>query len=131
MFGFNQSKTFDVKKILASEGPVFIDVKEDEVSNAVHTFTIAKTIVECISKKVKQNTYSVVNQPQWSWGEVFQFYNHNKRKIEFTRPKSKNLKKEKTFPLFLKYLINNAKWLVLLMRVNFCPQDLIKDFNLF
>ena len=53
MFGFNQSKTFDVKKILASEGPVFIDVKEDEVSNAVHTFTIAKTIVECISKKSK------------------------------------------------------------------------------
>ena len=62
-------------------------------------------------------------------GRSFQFYNHNKRKIEFTRPKSKNLKKEKTFPLFLKYLINNAKWLVLLMRVNFLPPRFDQRFQ--
>ena len=90
VYGENQGSVKNIKKILSNK-KIIVEVFPESKSNVVHTVTLKDAILKCIQPEVKPRVYSVVNNPQWTWKDVFEYYN-KKTQIEFksSTPMSKN-----------------------------------------
>ena len=93
------------KKILVQTSP-------ERKSNVVHTVTLKDAIMKCILPEVKPCVYSVVNHPQWTWKDVFEYYNYKKTQIEF---KPSTLKSRNANGFFWKILKSNKKFIIPLL----------------
>jgi len=100
VFGNGQPNTIVLKKLLSQNKSYSLPVNPDNASNILHIVTLKDAIFKCIDKKIKSNTYSLVNNPQWSWKEVFDFYNSNST-LMFSIPQQKQTSiNQKIFKLF-------------------------------
>ncbi len=86
VYGENQPNTIEIKKTLSQNKKIMIQVHPESKSNVVHIVTLKDTILRCTQSDVKSGIYSVVNNPQWTWKEVYEYYNYQKTDIEFKSP---------------------------------------------
>jgi dTDP-4-dehydrorhamnose reductase len=82
VFGERQPSTIAMKKLLSSKKKLAIQANPDWKSNIVHIVTLNDAIFRCAQPDVKSGVYSIVNNPQWTWKEVYENYNKNAQ-IEF------------------------------------------------
>ena len=80
-------------------------ISSEKKSNVVHTVTIKDSIICCMKKDVKPQMYSVVNQPQWTWKDVFDYYNDKKIQIIF----DESLAQSKNVTSFLWKILKSNK----------------------
>ena len=92
VFGDNQPRTHVFKKILSNK-KVIIQVSPEKKSNIVHTISIKNAIMKCLDHRSVSGIYSLVNTPQWTWGNVVDYYKKPQTIIEY-RPQ--NIIKNKT-----------------------------------
>jgi hypothetical protein len=61
-----------------------VDVESDanSASNTVHTVTIADSVLACLHLSVPEGTYTVVNEPQWTWQQVFEHYRNTDTDVD-------------------------------------------------
>lgn len=115
VFGNNQSRTRDFKKVF-SKKYVTVQVVPEKKSNIVHTVTIKDAIMKCLqSSTLQSGVFSLVNNPQWTWKEVIEFYKTPKTNVEYKLPLVKHtensviwdiLKSNKKFLAPLRYYIS-------------------------
>jgi len=114
VFGDNQSRTRDFKKIFSKQS-IIVQVDPEKKSNIVHTVTIKDAIMKCIQSNITSGIFSLVNNPQWSWKEVIDFYKTPETNIEYrtmsTNPPENSLvwnilKSNKKFLVPLRYYIS-------------------------
>ena len=83
VFGNNQSRTRDFKKIFSKES-VTVQVDPEKQSNIVHTVTIKDAIMKCLqSNTLQSGIFSLVNNPQWTWKEVIDFYKASNTNVQY------------------------------------------------
>ena len=82
VFSKNQPKTRKVIEEL-SKRKVIAQVNPEKKSNVVHTPTIKNAILKCLDIKIKPGMYSVVNNPQWTWKDVFEYYKSEQTEITY------------------------------------------------
>ncbi len=82
VFGENQPNTIEIRKVLSNNKKLVIQAHSEWKCNVVHIVTLKDAIMKCIQSDVKPGVYSVVNNPQWSWKELYEYYNKNSQ-IEF------------------------------------------------
>jgi dTDP-4-dehydrorhamnose reductase len=83
VFGGNQPRTKEIKRIFSSK-KVSVRVCPERKSNVVHTVTIKNAILRCLDPKIKNDVYSIVNNPQWTWKDVFEYYKNKETIIDYT-----------------------------------------------
>lgn len=85
VFGEGQPNTRAIRKQLSENENLTISVSPNVKSNILHIITLKEAIFKCLEKNVKSGTYSLVNNPQWTWKEIYDFYNNN-CKLKFVAP---------------------------------------------
>lgn len=74
VIGPNQNIIHRIKRIAAEGSRMSVPVAPNAPANVVHTVTLAEAIAGAVNYRFKPGTYTVVNQPQWSWRDVFEAY---------------------------------------------------------
>jgi len=82
VFGNNQPRTRYFRDILSKE-KVIIQVSPEKKSNIVHTVTIKDAIMKCLDHEYIPGIYSLVNNPQWTWKDVIDYYKKPETIIEY------------------------------------------------
>ncbi|MCH7647579.1 MAG: sugar nucleotide-binding protein [Thaumarchaeota archaeon] len=108
VFGDGQPNTRLIKKILETNNELTISVSPNTLSNVLHIVTLKDAILKCVNKEIKSGIYSLVNNPQWTWKEIFNFYN-NSCKLKFTKYKQKYFSLSESLYKILKI---NKKYLI-------------------
>ena len=73
VFGENQPRTHYFRESLSKE-KVIVQVSPEKKSNIVHTVTIKDAIMKCLDNSSLPGIYSLVNNPQWTWQNVIDYY---------------------------------------------------------
>ncbi len=74
VFGSNQVWTKNIVDLLSGRTEIHLQVSPDRFSNALHVPTLKEVIMTCAGAVLNPGMYSVVNCPQWSWRELFNYY---------------------------------------------------------
>jgi len=74
VLGISTSRAQQFKDLVSNKGIVYLRVSPNKPSNILHTVTLKEAIVICAKGNVRPGRYTVVNSPQWSWKEVFEYY---------------------------------------------------------
>ena len=82
VFGDNQPRTHYFRDILSKE-KVIVQVSPEKPSNIVHTVTIKDAITKCLEHEYVPGIYSLVNNPQWTWKDVIDYYKKPETIIEY------------------------------------------------
>ncbi|MBL76821.1 MAG: hypothetical protein CL763_07870 [Chloroflexi bacterium] len=82
VFGENQPRTHYFRKILSNDR-VLVSIPPEKISNIVHVQTINDAIIKCLENNYSSGIYSLVNNPQWTWENVFDYYKKSKTIIEY------------------------------------------------
>lgn len=92
VLGQNVTRTVDIQSELASSDRVDVEANATAHSNTVHTVTIADAVRACSDPKVKPGTYTLVNEPQWTWQRVFDHYREPEMDVDirFVGPQTQN-----------------------------------------
>jgi dTDP-4-dehydrorhamnose reductase len=114
IFGENQPRTNYFRKSLSSD-KVHVQVSPEKMSNIVHILTIKDAIMKCLKNQYSTGIYSLVNNPQWTWKNVIDYYKKSETTIEYeskitpqneTQPFNKN-----TNGFFWNLLKSNKKYI--------------------
>ena len=106
VYGNNQPRTRDLKKLL-SKSELTVQVKPDTESNVVHTVTIKDAILQCLEPNTSSGIYSLVNVPQWTWGNVIDYYKQPHTLVKYKSKKRSNQKNS----VLWDFLKSNKKYL--------------------
>jgi dTDP-4-dehydrorhamnose reductase len=87
VFGEGQPNTIEIRKKLSENKKITVPVNPNTASNILHIITLKEAVFKCLDKNIKSGTYSLVNNPQWTWKEIFNFYNNN-CDLKFISPNS-------------------------------------------
>ena len=82
VFGENQPRTRYFRENLSKE-KVIVRVSPEKISNIVHTVTIKDAIIKCLDPNSQPGIYSLVNNPQWTWKNVIDYYKKPETTIEY------------------------------------------------
>ena len=82
VFGENQPRTHYFRDNLSKE-KVIVNVSPEKKSNIVHTVTIKNAIMRCLDHDSLPGIYSLVNNPQWTWKNVIDYYKKPETTIEY------------------------------------------------
>lgn len=74
VFGRNQPRSRNIVDLLSNRAEIHLKVPPNRLSNALHVPTLKEAILTCAESGLEPGTYSVVNCPQWTWREVFDYY---------------------------------------------------------
>ncbi|WP_256488705.1 NAD-dependent epimerase/dehydratase family protein [Halohasta salina] len=74
IYGPNQEFTNHFVDELQERQRVYLPVRPDRQTNVAHTVTLAETISQCVQQEPDPGTYGVVNQPQWTWSDLVEYY---------------------------------------------------------
>ena len=85
VFGEGQPNTKVIRKQLSENQKFLVQAASNSPSNILHIVTLKDAIFKCLDNKINSGTYSLVNNPQWTWKNVFDFYNTNSE-IKFSKP---------------------------------------------
>ena len=83
VFGNNTNYVKEIKQNRADVEPLVVDTLPSTSSNTVHPQLISEVINICCNKNINSGEYAVINNPQWTWRDVFEFIFPNK-KVTFT-----------------------------------------------
>jgi nucleoside-diphosphate-sugar epimerase len=78
--GANQNRTHRMRRKLADDanqeekGVVRVPVTAGESANVVHAATVAEAVERCAVGRPKSQTYTALNEPQWSWRETLEWH---------------------------------------------------------
>ena len=108
VFGEGQPNTRAIRKLLSQNKKITINVNPNALSNILHIMTLKDAIFKCLNENIKSETYSLVNHPQWTWKEIFDFYNNN-CELKFVSP---NAKKSSISQTIFKLLKGKKKYLI-------------------
>ena len=95
VFGENQPRTRYFRDSF-SKDKVVVNVSPEKISNIVHTVTVKDAIMKCLDKKSIPGIYSLVNNPQWTWKNVIDFYKQPNTIIEYQPKPNVNLNSKKS-----------------------------------
>lgn len=84
--GVNQSRTRELTSGLSGHSHVHVVTDPDKPSNVVHTVTLRDAILKCGQGDLSSGAYSIVNEPQWSWREVCEYYSPENVTIHYHPP---------------------------------------------
>lgn len=86
VYGENQRATGRI--LDAIEGVEVLDVvaEPDQPTNVVHTVTILDAIQRCGKGDVDEGQYSLVNEPEWTPRDVFEYYGTDDLTVRFHPP---------------------------------------------
>mgnify|MGYP000846253724 CR=1 FL=1 len=108
VFGEGQPNTREIRKTLLQNKNLKIDANSNSASNILHIVTLKDAIFKCLEKGIRSDTYSLVNNPQWTWKEIYDYYNVNCI-LKFERSKvGENPINQK----FFKFLKTKKKFLI-------------------
>jgi len=82
VFGQNQPRTHYFRKLL-SNNKVYVSIPPEKKSNIVHIQTVNDAIMKCLKNNFSSGIYSLVNNPQWTWKNVFDYYKKPETIIEY------------------------------------------------
>jgi dTDP-4-dehydrorhamnose reductase len=99
VFGEIQPRTEALKEYISTRSVLKVQVFSNMASNVVHTVTIKDCIRVCAHSDIKSGLYSLVNSPQWSWREIFNYYNQGGTRLLFED-------EDLSHPAFSKRVIN-------------------------
>jgi len=74
VFGRNQPRSRNIVDLLSDQAEIHLQVSPDRLSNVLHAPTLKEAIMICALTDLKSGTYSVVNYPQWTWRDLFDYY---------------------------------------------------------
>lgn len=75
VFGHTQSAVQSlVMDVVDGRDVVRLAVDGEKPANIVHTVTIADAIDRCIERAVTPGTYTLVNEPNWTWQQTYEYY---------------------------------------------------------
>ncbi|WP_254538284.1 NAD-dependent epimerase/dehydratase family protein [Halomarina litorea] len=83
VYGDNQEFSAELRAALSGEDRVRVGVDPERPSNVVHTATIADAVRVCAEERPAPGVYGLVNEPQWTWGEVVGHYAPEATTVEF------------------------------------------------
>lgn len=83
--GPTQDWTRNIIDTIEKSEELVIQANSNKFSNIVHSVTIADAVAICHKEEPKSGKYTLVNQPQWSWRDVFEHYSEDTT-IKFTNP---------------------------------------------
>lgn len=89
VLGVNTNYYKDIKQYYNSD-IIRVPTSDGKVSNTVHPKVISEVIISCSNKEISSGVYGVVNNPQWTWEDVFNFVIPDVD-IEFANEKSDNV----------------------------------------
>lgn len=84
--GVNQSRTSELASGLSAYPHVYVGADPDKPSNVVHTVTLRDAVLKCGSGRTPAGTYSIVNEPQWTWREVCEHYAPDEGTLHYESP---------------------------------------------
>lgn len=94
VYGPNQTNTSQLRNKVARktiDGELHVNVEAERSSNLVHTVTVADSITTAHTTAIDGDTFTVVNHPQWTWGDVFEHYTPTDTELVFyTRDDGEN-----------------------------------------
>ena len=74
VLGPRQNWSSRLSEFVEGGGELEVAADPDRASNVVHTVTVRDAVLACTRRDPEPGTYTVVNEPQWTWREVFAFY---------------------------------------------------------
>lgn len=74
VFGRNQPRSWNIIDLLSDRAEIHLQVSPDRLSNSLHVPTLKEAIMICAKSDLTPGTYSIVNCPQWTWRNVFDYY---------------------------------------------------------
>jgi len=83
--GPNQGRSQVLRDFLGGDDHVHVVADPEKPSNVLHTVTLRDAIVRC-GQDVAPGTYPLVNEPQWTWGEVCDHYSPDGTTIHYHPP---------------------------------------------
>lgn len=84
--GANQENTADLVAEVADSDRVDVATDPDKPSNALHTVTLCEGVLRCATGDVEPGRYSLVNEPQWTWRELIEYYADPGASVAFHPP---------------------------------------------
>jgi len=84
--GPNQSRTKELRDRLAADRHVYLVADPDKPSNVIHTVTLRDAVLQCGEEQVPPGTYSLTNEPQWTWEEVCDHYSPDNVILHYRPP---------------------------------------------
>lgn len=84
--GVNQSRTDALRTGLSEHSHVYVVTDPEKSSNVIHTVTLRDAILQCGDGRVSPGVYSLVNEPQWTWREVCEFYSPEAVTLHYRPP---------------------------------------------
>ncbi|MEK6902400.1 MAG: NAD(P)-dependent oxidoreductase [archaeon] len=84
VFGPFQPRTKGIRTFCSTHNPIEVQGNGDTPSNVIHTVTIVEAILR--APTLSKGVYSLVNQPNWTWNEVFTHYAPARTTIRFSPP---------------------------------------------
>jgi hypothetical protein len=86
--GANQDRSHRMRRKLAAarraDDTVQVPVAAGRGSNVVHAATVAEAIEWCARDRPEPRTYTVLNEPQWSWRETLAWHAPEGTRLVFT-----------------------------------------------
>ena len=74
VLGRNSARSGNIVDLVSGRAEIHLQVSPDRLSNVLHVPTLKEAIMICAESGLKAGTYSVVNCPQWTWRDVFNYY---------------------------------------------------------
>lgn len=74
VFGPSQPKVDRFRSATAEADELVVEADPNADSNVVHTVTLRDAVEACSRGDINPGTYTVVNEPQWTWAELFEYY---------------------------------------------------------
>lgn len=93
VFGKHQPLTRKIKELVGNKNIIALQTSPRTVANVLHTVTLTEAILLAASAQFPEKTYTLVNQPQWTWEDVFRHYAHSSLEILW---KEKNTRSQKS-----------------------------------
>lgn len=86
VLGQNQNRTQHIKSAMPEKGTFVVRADPLIPSNTVHTVTLKEAIERVANDNFEQTLFSIFNEPQWTWGDVLEFYAPNRVDIKYDVP---------------------------------------------
>lgn len=74
VIGRNQQRSRNIIELLSHQPEIRLQVSPNRLSNFLHVDTLKEAIMKCAESDLTPGRYSVVNCPQWTWRDVFDYY---------------------------------------------------------
>lgn len=72
--GFLQSVNSSFREKMVNGNDIVVDGNKDDLVNVIFIPTLAKAVIRAAQKQMPAGTYSLVNEPQWTLEQLYNYY---------------------------------------------------------